>query len=64
MGGTRNAAIASLGQGINAKARHEAPEEEQSIGRSGRALPEEFRDGLDAYFNVFERSRDATGRAP
>jgi len=64
MGGTRNAALTSLGQGINAKARHEAPEEEQSIGRSGRELPEEFRDGLDAYFNVFERSRDATGRAP
>jgi hypothetical protein len=64
MGGTRTAAIATLGQGINAKARHEAPEEEQAIGRSGRELPEEFRDGLDAYFNVFERSRDATGRAP
>ncbi len=63
-GATRNAAIATLGQGINAKARHEAPEEEQAIGRSGRELPEEFRDGLDAYFNVFERSRDATGRAP
>jgi hypothetical protein len=64
MGGTRTAALTTLGQGINAKARHEAPEEEQAIGRSGRALPEEFRDGLDAYFNVFERSRDATGRAP
>ena len=64
MGGTRNAALTSLGQGINAKARHEAPEEEQSIGRSGRELPEEFRDGLDAYFNVFEQSRDATGRTP
>ena len=63
-GATRNAALATLGQGINAKARHEAPEEEQAIGRSGRELPEEFRDGLDAYFNVFERSRDATGRAP
>ena len=64
MGGTRTAALTTLGQGINAKARHEAPEEEQAIGRSGRELPEEFRDGLDAYFNVFERSRDATGRAP
>ncbi len=63
-GGTRNAALTTLGQGINAQARNEAPEEEQSIGRSGRELPEEFRDGLDAYFNVFERSRDATGRAP
>ena len=64
MGGTRNAALATLGQGINAQARHEAPEEEQAIGKSGSELPEEFRDGLDAYFNVFERSREAAGATP
>ena len=41
-----------------------AVEEEQAIGRSGTVLPEEFRDGLDAYFNAFERGRDAAGGTP
>jgi hypothetical protein len=63
-GGTRNAALARLGEGVNSQARTEAPEEEQAIGRSGTVLPEEFRDGLDAYFNAFERGRDAAGGAP
>jgi hypothetical protein len=63
-GGTRNAALARLGEGVNSQARTEAPEEDQAIGRSGTVLPEEFRDGLDAYFNAFERGRDAAGGAP
>ena len=63
-GGTRNAALARLGEGINSQARAEAPEEEQAIGKSGSVLPEEFRDGLDAYFNAFERGRDATRSTP
>jgi hypothetical protein len=63
-GATRNAAIARLGEGVNSQARTEAPEEEQAIGKSGVVLPEEFRNGLDAYFNAFERGRDAAGRAP
>ena len=63
-GGTRNAALARLGEGVNSQARTEAPEEEQAIGKSGIVLPEEFRDGLDAYFNAFERGRDAAGGAP
>ena len=26
----------------------------QATGKAGRVLPEEFRQGLDAYFNVLE----------
>jgi hypothetical protein len=63
-GATRNAAIARLGEGVNSQARTEAPEEEQAIGKSGIVLPEEFRNGLDAYFNAFERGRDATRSTP
>jgi hypothetical protein len=63
-GGTRHAALARLGEGVNSQARTEAPEENQAIGRSGVVLPEEFRDGLDAYFNAFERGRDAAGGSP
>ena len=63
-GATRNAAIARLGEGVNSRARTEAPEEEQAIGKSGIVLPEEFRNGLDAYFNAFERGRDAAAGAP
>ena len=63
-GATRNAAIARLGEGVNSQARTEAPEEDQAIGKSGIVLPEEFRNGLDAYFNAFERGRDAAAGAP
>jgi hypothetical protein len=63
-GATRNAALARLGEGVNGQARPDAPEEDQAIGRSGAVLPEEFRDGLDAYFNAFERRRGTTGGAP
>ena len=56
-GGTRQAALARLGEGLNRAARADAPEDDQAVGRSGLVLPEEFRAGLDAYFNAFERSR-------
>ncbi len=32
----------------------EKREPQQTIGKTGRVLPEEFRQGLDAYFNVLE----------
>ncbi len=63
-GSTSDSALARLGAGVNARARLEAPEEEQAVGKSGRVLPEEFRDGLDAYFNAFERSRQSPGSTP
>ena len=56
-GDTRLTALARLGEGANRKARLEAPEESQAIGTGGLVLPEEFRAGLDAYFNAFERGR-------
>ena len=63
-GATRDAALARLGAGVNSEARAEAPEEEQAIGKAGGVLPEEFRAGLDAYFNAFERGRDAARSTP
>jgi len=63
-GSTRDSALARLGDGVNARARLEAPEEDQAVGQSGRVLPEEFRDGLDAYFNAFERGRQRPGATP
>lgn len=56
-GTTRDPALARLGRGINAQARPGAGEEDQAVGNGGRVLPEEFRDGLDAYFNALERKR-------
>jgi hypothetical protein len=49
---------------VNGRARPGTPEEDQAIGKAGGVLPEEFRDGLDAYFNAFERTRDAVRIAP
>jgi hypothetical protein len=63
-GSTTDSALARLGAGINARARLEAPEEDQAVGKSGRVLPEEFRDGLDAYFNAFERGRQSPRSTP
>lgn len=51
-------ALARLGQGSQAEG--EAPERavDQATGRAGREFPEEFRSGLDAYFNNLESTRD------
>jgi hypothetical protein len=63
-GTTRDPALARLGRGINAQARPGAGEEDQAVGNGGRVLPEEFRDGLDAYFNALERKRAGGETAP
>jgi hypothetical protein len=58
-GGTGTAtasALALVGRG-NRTQRAEGGEKEQATGTSGRVLPEEFRAGLDAYFNRFEKER-------
>jgi hypothetical protein len=58
-GGTGSAtasALALVGGG-NRTQRAEGGEKEQATGTSGRVLPEEFRAGLDAYFNRFEKER-------
>lgn len=53
-GDTSNPALAMIGQGIDAKARPEAPANEQSTGKAGRQLPDEYRQGLDKFFEAVE----------
>ncbi len=48
------AALADLGEGKDANAEVEARPVGQSTGKAGRELPEEFKAGLDAYFNKLE----------
>ena len=48
--------LALAGRG-NRSGRGEGGEKDQATGTSGRVLPEEFRAGLDAYFNKFEKER-------
>lgn len=54
-GTTLDTALALLGIGVNEKEVRENRGVEQSVGDSGRSLPEEFRAGLDEYFNRLER---------
>jgi hypothetical protein len=56
-GGTTNTpAIALIGRGANDKEVREDHNVSQSTGDSGASLPEEFRGGLDEYFNRLEKS--------
>lgn len=57
-GTTNDSALALLGTGTNDKEVREDHGVSQSTGDSGPMLPEEFRVGLDEYFNRLE------GRAP
>ena len=45
------------GRGNTTKGGSENVEKGQGTGQSGRVLPNEFRAGLDAYFNKFEKER-------
>ncbi|HEY4262484.1 MAG TPA: hypothetical protein VGM98_20145, partial [Schlesneria sp.] len=55
-GGTTNdSALALIGSGVNEKEVREDRGVSQSTGESGAAFPEEFRAGLDEYFNRLER---------
>jgi hypothetical protein len=56
-GTTQTPALALVGRGNRTKGGGEEGEREQATGTSGRVLPEEFRAGLDAYFNRFEKER-------
>ncbi len=53
-GDTQDSALALLGAGLNQKEVREAPEIVQAVGTTGKSLPEEFRAGLDQYFNELE----------
>jgi hypothetical protein len=54
-GKTQDSAMALLGGGVNQKEVREDRGVSQSTGESGPVLPEEFRAGLDEYFNRLER---------
>ncbi len=54
-GDTQDAAIALLGPGINEKEAREDHGVQQSTGTSGSSFPEEYRQGLDEYFQRLER---------
>jgi hypothetical protein len=54
-GTTHDSALALLGTGVNEKEVREDRGVSQSSGDAGRSLPEEFRAGLDEYFNRLER---------
>jgi hypothetical protein len=55
-GTTKTSALALVGAGNRSKAAA-GGEKQQATGVSGRVLPEEFRAGLDTYFNQLERGR-------
>ncbi len=57
-GKTLDSALALFGGGVNEKEVREDRGVSQSSGESGAALPEEFRVGLDEYFNRLERNSD------
>jgi hypothetical protein len=48
------AALADLGDGSDAESSAESRPVGQSTGKAGRELPEEFKTGLDTYFNKLE----------
>ncbi len=48
------AALADLGDGPDAESSAESRPVGQSTGKAGRELPEEFKTGLDTYFNKLE----------
>jgi hypothetical protein len=48
------AALADLGDGSDSESNVEARPVGQSTGKAGRELPEEFKTGLDTYFNKLE----------
>lgn len=53
-GTTLDAALALFGAGVNEKEVREERDVDQATGVAGAALPEEFRAGLDKYFNRIE----------
>ncbi len=56
-GTTDQAALALLGSGSDASAVIQERGVQQSTGKTAGQLPEEFRDGLDAFFNAIETGK-------
>ena len=56
-GGTTNdSALSLIGTGVNSKELRQATGASQATGESGATLPEEYRTGLDTYFNRLEKA--------
>jgi hypothetical protein len=55
-GTTQDSALSLLGKGVNEKEVREATKANQATGETGAVLPEEFRTGLDAYFNRLDKT--------
>ncbi len=53
-GTTQDSALALLGTGLNQNEKREHREVSQATGEKSQSLPEEFRAGLDEYFNRLE----------
>lgn len=62
-GTTTDSALSLIGRGVNEKEVREAPKAAQATGDTGATLPEEYRTGLDAYFNRLEKGV-APSKAP
>lgn len=54
-GTTTDSALSLVGRGTNDKEVREAQGAAHATGETGATLPEEFRSGLDAYFNRLEK---------
>lgn len=55
-GSTQDSALALIGTGLNPHEHRQSRPVSQSTGETGRMLPEEFRGGLDQYFERLEQS--------
>jgi len=55
-GDTTDSALTLVGSGVNDKELREDRGISQATGKTGDALPEEFRHGLDEYFNKLEKT--------
>ena len=53
-GTTQDSALALLGTGLNQNEKREHRGVAQATGEIGRVMPEEYRAGLDEYFNRLE----------
>ena len=56
-GETLDAAVALFGAGVNEREVREERDVGHATGLTGPSLPEEFRAGLDQYFNRMERAK-------
>ncbi|HEV8071653.1 MAG TPA: hypothetical protein VGP76_28315 [Planctomycetaceae bacterium] len=63
-GTTHDSALTLLGTGVNAKEVREDRGVSQATGERGSTLPEEFRAGLDEYFNRLERGASDKASTP